>query len=100
LLSGEELSVFGVIFELGDFADDDLMFDGSGLKFESVFFGSVGVFFDSEGVFFGSEGVFSRFDIFLIVGIVGEEFEVFVGHVKYGEKRSCKSFYTKSKKII
>lgn len=93
MLSGEELSVFGVIFELGDFADDDLMFDGSGLKFGSVFFGSV-------GVFFGSVGVFSRFDIFLIVGIVGEEFEVFVGHVKYGEKRSCKSFYTKSKKII
>jgi hypothetical protein len=93
LLSGEELSVFGVIFELGDFADDDLIFDGSGLKFESVFFGSV-------GVFFGSVGVFSRFDIFLIVGIIGEEFEVFVGHVKYGEKRSCKSFYTKSKKII
>ncbi len=93
MLSGEELSVFGVIFELGDFADDDLIFDGSGLKFESVFFGSV-------GVFFGSVGVFSRFDIFLIVGIIGEEFEVFVGHVKYGEKRSCKSFYTKSKKII
>lgn len=93
MLSGEELSVFGVIFELGDFADDDLMFDGSGLKFGSVFFGCV-------GVFFGSVGVFSRFDIFLIVGIVGEEFEVFVGHVKYGEKRSCKSFYTKSKKII